>query len=49
MEFFVPKLIEKERMRFAEIQSLWNEFHGDKDLSKSFAFVYDWDENHKRG
>ncbi|MBL8082662.1 MAG: AAA family ATPase [Candidatus Obscuribacter sp.] len=49
VEFFVPKLIEKERMRFAEIQSLWNEFHGDKDLSKSFAFVYDWDENHKRG
>ena len=50
IEFFVPKLVEKERMRFVEIKALWDEFHnarGRNDLSRSFAFIYDWDENHK--
>jgi cell division protease FtsH len=47
IEFFVPKLLAKERMRFAEIKTLWDEYHHtDTDLSRSFAFTYEWDANH---
>ncbi|MBX9940989.1 MAG: ATP-dependent metallopeptidase FtsH/Yme1/Tma family protein [Candidatus Obscuribacterales bacterium] len=47
VEYFVPVLVQKERMRFAEIKEHWDRFHKGKDLSRSFAFVYDWDENHQ--
>lgn len=47
VRFMAPKLIKAERMRFDAIEKLWNEFHGDKDLSRAVAFPYAWDKNHE--
>lgn len=49
VEYFWPVLVARERMRWAEVKEHWDTFHkerGRDDLSKSFAYIYQWDENH---
>jgi cell division protease FtsH len=46
VEYFAPILVARERMRFAEVKALWDQFHEGKDLSREFAFKYNWDPNH---
>ena len=50
IEWMAPKLVKAERMRFSEIEPLWNDFHNERgrgDLSNAVAFPYTWDNNHE--
>lgn len=45
VDYFWQILVERERMRWNEIEEHWSKFHKNADLSKSFAYVYQWDPN----